>query len=90
VAHSVSAKKRIRQNIKRRARNRRCKAPVKQAVRQFDSALHAGAAGQAGEQLAALYKKLDQLAGKGMIHKNAAARKKSRLARRLNKARAGA
>jgi small subunit ribosomal protein S20 len=85
VAHSLSAQKRIRQNIQRRARNRRRKAQVKQAVRQFDLAVQANDAKQAGQQLRALYKILDQVAAKGTIHKKAAARKKSRLARRLNK-----
>lgn len=85
MAHSLSAKKRVRQNIKRRARNRRRKAQVKQAVKQFDSAVQANNAAQAAQQLRLLYKTLDQVAAKGTIHKRAAARKKSRLARRLNK-----
>lgn len=84
MAHSLSAKKRVRQNLKRRARNRRRKAQLKQAIRQFDSALQANNADQAGQQLRALYKALDQVAAKGTIHKRTAARRKSRLARRLS------
>ncbi len=85
MAHSLSAKKRVRQNLKRRARNRRRKAQLKQAIRQFDSALQANNADQATQQLRVLYKALDQVAAKGTIHKKTAARKKSRLARRLSK-----
>ena len=90
MAHSVSAKKRIRQNVKRRARNRRRKDQAKQTIRQFDAAVRSGDGSEAAKQLQTAYKKLDQLAGKGTIHKNAAARKKSRLARRLGKIKAGA
>ncbi len=90
MAHSVSAKKRVRQNTKRRARNRRRKDQAKQTVRQFDDAVRSGDADKAAAQLRSVYKKLDQLAGKGTIHKNAAARKKSRLARRLARAKGGA
>lgn len=85
VADSRSAKKRIRQNIKRRSRNRWRKEQVKEAVRQFDDALRAGDRAKAAEQLKLVYKRLDKVAAKGTIHKNAAARKKSRLARKLSK-----
>ena len=83
MAHSLSAKKRIRQNAKRRARNRWRKDQIKQAVREFNDALRRGDKDQAAQQLRVVYKKLDQVAAKGTIHKNAAARKKSRLAKRL-------
>jgi len=83
VAHSLSAKKRIRQNVKQRARNRWRKDQIKQAVREFNDALRRGDKDQAAQQLRVVYKKLDQVAAKGTIHKNAAARKKSRLAKRL-------
>jgi small subunit ribosomal protein S20 len=86
VAHSSSAKKRIRQNIKRRSRNRWRKMQVKEAVREFNDALRTGDRAKAAEQLKVVYKRLDTVAAKGTIHKNAAARKKSRLARKLNQA----
>jgi small subunit ribosomal protein S20 len=85
VAHSLSAKKRIRQNLRRRGRNRRRKVQLKGALRQFDAAVEANKPAPAAQQLRVLYKALDQVAAKGTIHKNTAARKKSRLARRLNK-----
>ena len=86
MAHSLSAKKRIRQDVKRRARNRWRKGQVKEAVRAFNEALSAGEAEQAREQLKAVYRSLDRVAAKGTIHKNAAARHKARLTKRLNAA----
>jgi len=85
VAHSSSARKRARQSEHRRLRNRRRKAGVKQVVRSFEEALVAGQADQAAQKLREVYKRLDRTADHGTIHKNAAARKKSRLAKRLNK-----
>ena len=84
MAHSLSAKKRIRQNVKRRGRNRWRKQQIKEAVRQFDEALHAGDKTKAAEELRIVYKRLDKVAAKGTIHKNTAARQKSRLAQRLH------
>ena len=84
MAHSLSAKKRNRQNLKRRSRNRWRKGQVKEAVREFNEALHSGDKAKAAEQLRVVYKRLDQGAAKGTIHKNAAARRKSRLTRQLN------
>jgi small subunit ribosomal protein S20 len=88
VANSLSAKKRIRQNVKSRGRNRWRKLQIKEAVREFDDALLAGDTDKAAEQLKIAYKRLDKVAAKGTIHKNAAARRKSRLAKRLHAAKA--
>ena len=85
MANSLSAKKRIRQNIKRRSRNRWRKGQVKAAVKAFSDALHDGQKDKAAEQLKLVYKTLDQVAAKGAIHKNSAARTKARLTRRLAK-----
>ena len=86
MAQKLSAKKRIRQNAKRRARNRWRKDRIKDAVREFDEALEAGKTDVAAEKLQVAYKQLDQVAAKGTIHKNAAARWKSRLAKKLDQA----
>lgn len=83
MAHSLSAKKRIRQDVKRRGRNRWRKSRIKEAIKAFDQAIAAGDSAGAVEQLNLCYKRLDQVAATGAIHKNAAARKKARLARRL-------
>ena len=86
MAHTRTAKKRIRQNVKHRARNRWRKARIKDAVVDFDKALQAGDTAAAAEKLKVAYKQLDQVAAKGTIHKNAASRTKSRMAKRLAKA----
>ena len=85
MAHSLSARKRIRQNVKRRARNRWRKGRVKDVLKDFEAAIAAGDKAKAAEAINTVYKTLDQVAAKGTIHKNAAARKKSRLAKRLVK-----
>jgi small subunit ribosomal protein S20 len=84
VAHSLSAKKRIRQNARRRARNRSRKRVLKGEVRAFNEALAGGDAGKAGEALRSTIKRIDQTAARGTIHKNTASRRKSRLQKKLN------
>jgi small subunit ribosomal protein S20 len=85
VAHSLSAKKRIRQNAKRRSRNRWRKDLVKDAVKSFDAAVKGNDKAKAADALKKAYKTIDKVASKGTIHKNTAARTKSRLAKRLSK-----
>ena len=89
MAHSSSAKKRIRQSNKRRLRNRWRKSAAKESIRAFDEAVAAGKTDEAATQLKEVYKRLDKTAAKGTIHKKAAARKKSRLAKLLEKIAAG-
>ena len=84
MAHSLSAKKRIRQNLKRRARNRHRKELVKDQVKAYQAALTKGDVPKAEEELRKTASRLDKVAAKGTIHKNTAARKRSRLARKLN------
>ena len=84
MAHSRSAKKRIRQNESRKALNRWRKRGIRGEVKSFEEAVISGDAAKAAEVYKAAAKSLDQIAGKGTIHKNTAARKKSRLAKRLN------
>lgn len=90
MAHSLSSKKRIRQNDARRIRNHARKQRLKTTVRQFTDALHEGNADGAKSMFSSVSKLLDQTAAKGTIHRNAAARRKSRLAKRLNKMSAAA
>lgn len=91
MAHSLSAKKRIRQNVKARARNRARKEQIKLQTKSFTAALGKGDSAAAVTEFQKLSSRLDKVASKNTIHKNAAARKKSRLAKRLNalKAKAG-
>lgn len=86
MANSLSAKKRIRQDVKRRARNRWRKDRIKTAVRAFEQAVHDGDKDQMQQTLQACYQVLDKVAAKGTIHKNTAARKKARLTKAMNKA----
>jgi len=90
VAHSLSAKKRIRQNAKHRATNRARKKQIRLSVRDLEEAIHSGDKAQSTAALKAAIKKIDQVAAKGTIHKNTASRKKSRLTKQLNAALAGA
>ncbi|MHC4741456.1 MAG: 30S ribosomal protein S20 [Planctomycetota bacterium] len=84
MAHSLSAKKRVKQNAKRRTINRARKSQVKTQIKHFEAALGKGDVEGATEQLRVLTKKLDQTAATSTMHKKTAARKKSRLAKKLN------
>ncbi|HWE94782.1 MAG TPA: 30S ribosomal protein S20 [Tepidisphaeraceae bacterium] len=84
MAHSLSAKKRIRQNLKSRARNRARKELVKIQLKSFNAAVTTGDLNKAETELRAVASRLDKVAAKGTLHKNTAARKRSRLAKRLN------
>ncbi len=85
MAHSLSAKKRVRQNTKRRAINRARKSAVKTQTKGFTAALSSGDKKAAKEQLKLVVKKLDKVAAKGTIHKKKASRLKSRMAKKANK-----
>ena len=85
MANIKSAKKRIRVIGKKTARNRRVKNHLKAILKNFETAITSGDLSTAKEKLALAEKKLMQAASKGTIHKNAAARKVSRLTRRFNK-----
>ena len=90
MAHSLSAKKRIRQNLKRRNLNRWHKRTYRTAIREFHETILHGSVEDAQTQLTGLYRLLDKVTAKGTIHKKTASRYKSRLATHLNKKRAGA
>lgn len=84
MAHSLSAKKRVRQNEKRRAINRVRKSQVKTRIKHFETALDGADIKAASEQFRLVAQKLDKVAATSTMHKKTAARKKSRLAKRLN------
>ena len=84
MAHSLSAKKRIRQNARHRARNRGRKRVIKEDVRAFEAELAGGDKAKAAETLKAAIKQISRTAATGTLHKNAASRKISRLQRRFN------
>jgi len=83
VANIKSQIKRNRQNEKRRERNKAVRSELKTRVKRAVTAAQQG--DDSVPVLAALaVKRLDKAAAKGVIHKNAAARRKSRLQKRLN------
>ena len=85
-----SAKKRLRQNIKHNLRNRTYKSALKTQMKKFLNAIREGNAQAVQEELRLTVKKLDTGVTKGILHKNTASRKKSRLAKKLNQMKAAA
>lgn len=84
MANIRSAIKRMRQSEKRRVRNAAVRGTVRTAVKSARTALAAGSAEEARTTLARTIRVLDKAVTKGILHKNAAARRKSRLTRQLN------
>ena len=84
MAHSLQAKKRVRQNIKRRVINRARKSQVKTQIKHLEATIASGDVAAASEQFRLLTKKLDKTAATSTMHKKTVARKKSRLAKKLN------
>lgn len=83
MANNKSAEKRIRQNEKRRIRNRTYRNRARTLVKKAKSALDSGDVAEAREATRLAVKDLDMAAQKGVIHKQNAARRKSRLMRQL-------
>ena len=81
-----SAAKRVKQNERNHERNRTRKRELKTETRKLLDALQSGNADQTKALFAKVAKKLDQIAAKGTLHRNTAARRKSRLAKRVNAA----
>ena len=85
MAHSLSAKKRIRQNAKRRLLNRSRNSAVKTQIKKFYSSAEPGSdLEQAETEMRLAQKKVHQLAAHRIIHKKNASRKIARMARTLN------
>ena len=80
-----SAKKRVKVSEKKNLRNRVVKSGVRTAVKKFDATVATDAA-SAAAVLSDTTSAIDKAAAKGVMHKNAANRKKARLAKRLDKA----
>ncbi len=84
MAHSLSAKKRVRQDAKKRTINRARKSQVKTQVKHLEEAIAKGDVQSAEEQYKAVARKLDKTAATSTMHKKTVARKKSRLAKKVN------
>ncbi len=83
MANIKSAIKRNRQNEKRRIHNRVFRGSARTQVRDARNAIIAGDKDVAVEEVNKAIAKLDRTAAKGIIHKNNAARRKSRLMKQL-------
>jgi small subunit ribosomal protein S20 len=83
LANSRSAKKRIRQNLTRRVANKAYRSMVRTAVKSFETLVKEADKVTATEKFQKVQKVLDTAARKGHLHKNTAARKLSRLSKRL-------
>ncbi|MFP4363011.1 MAG: 30S ribosomal protein S20 [Spirochaetia bacterium] len=86
MAAKGSAFKRLKQSLKRRERNRSVRSRVRTNIRKFRESLDDNNVEQAADLLKTVTKLIDTAAGKGVYHKNTAARTKSRLYKQLNKA----
>lgn len=83
MAHSISARKRVRQNENARARNRWRLRAMRESVKAFRDKLTHGSVEDATTAMRSCAKLVDRTAAKGVIHKNQAARRKSRMSAAL-------
>ena len=86
MPNTKSAKKRLRQDKVRQSRNKAIKSAVRSSVKKVSTALDSGDIAGAEEAFVAAAKKLDRAGAKNIIHKNTAARKKSRMQKAIVKA----
>ena len=89
MAHSISAEKRIRQNSKRNARNRARRTVLKNTLRKTGTAVASGDASKAATAISSAIQLIDRESKRPTLHKNAAARRKSKLMKKLNALKAG-
>jgi len=86
MANTKSAEKRMRQSAERRERNRKDRSTMRTAVKRVRGALEKGDATAAQAALPAAVQVIDRTAKKGVVHKNTAARTKSRLTKAVAQA----
>jgi len=86
LANTKSALKRIRSSEKRRLRNRRVRTETRTYIKKARAQIEAGELEEAKRSVAQAIRALDKAAEKGIIHRNNAARRKSRLMQKLNQA----
>ena len=82
MANIKSAMKRVKITAKQTLNNRAAKSEMKTTIRRFDEALQSGDATATDKAYLTAVSTVDHAAAKGMIHKNAAARKKAQLAKK--------
>lgn len=77
--HTKSAKKRLRQNLERRTKNRAVRSELKTQIKKIREAVKSGDLAKADSEARVAATKFDRAAAKRVIHKNAASRTKSRV-----------
>ena len=90
MATHNSALKAHKQSIERRDHNRQLRTRLRRALREIRAAIDTGEGDAVNQALRSTVSLVDRMAGKGIIHRNAAARYKSRLASRVAKKSAAA
>ena len=85
MANIKQQKKRVKTNEKRRVRNLGIRSGVKTEIRKFRELVEAGDKEKAEEQLRVASRTLDKAVTKGVLHRNNAANRKSRMAKAFNK-----
>ncbi len=83
-----SAKKRVKVAERNRVRNRVWKSRIRTEQTKIEEALKTGELSESDERINDYYQVIDKAVVKGVLHRNAAARKKSRLVKRINKQKA--
>ena len=83
MANSAGSRNRASQAVKRNKHNSQIRAKVRTFVKKVAYAIAAGDKKEAESGFAAMQKNVDQAVNKGLIHKNQAARKKSRLSAQI-------
>lgn len=86
MANTPSAVRRIHKAARLRESNRQQRSEVRSAIKRFRSLIESGETAAARESLPATLSLIDSTAGKGVLHRNTAARTKSRLVAALRRA----
>jgi small subunit ribosomal protein S20 len=88
LANTKSAQKQARTTQRKRLRNKSVRSQTKTMVKKAEELIFSGQVKQAEGEVVAAVSSLDKAAEKGIIHPNNAARRKSRLMKKLNQAKA--
>ncbi|MBP05381.1 MAG: 30S ribosomal protein S20 [Chloroflexi bacterium] len=83
MANSAGSKKRARQAVKRNKHNSQIRAKVRTFVKKVVAAIASGDKKEATGDFIKMQKNVDQAVSKGLMHRNQAARKKSRLSSQI-------
>lgn len=83
MANTKQARKRVRQNEERRQRNHHHKSRMRTAIKRVETAVASGDKDTAQAELGSAVSLIDRTASKGAIHKQQAARRKSRLSQKV-------